>query len=158
VYLARQAAAVRLLIRQGELGRDMSRYLVDQIEQHPGIAVRTHTEVRELIGENGQLESLSVADRRSGHLHRVDVTRLFVFIGTQPRTAWLRGWLALDDDGYVQTPADRSTLETSRPGVLVAGDVRRGSIKRVTAAVGDGAIAIRLVHEYLARNGRTAGQ
>jgi thioredoxin reductase (NADPH) len=88
---------------------------------------------------------------------------LFVFIGAQPCTGWLAAGVALDDHGYVLTGPDAgagpaSLLETSRRGVLAVGDVRSGSIKRVASAVGEGAMAVRLIHNYLARSGRTAGQ
>jgi thioredoxin reductase (NADPH) len=136
----------------------MSRYLVDQIERHADVEVRLHAEVRELVGPAGHLQALAVEDVRTGRVSRVDATLLFVFIGTRPRTDWLQGSVDLDDHGYISTVSTggRQALETSRPGVFAAGDVRSGSIKRVTAAMGEGATAVRLVHEHLARTGRTA--
>jgi thioredoxin reductase (NADPH) len=170
MFLSRHAASVRLLIRHKDLGRDMSRYLVDQIDRNPHIEVLPCTEVREPVGRNGQLEAVIAEDTRTGERRRLDARYLFVFIGAQPCTGWLRGNVALDGHGYVCTgssaaPADRpstvdaypSVLQTSRPGVLAVGDVRSGSIKRVASAVGEGAMAVRLVHEHLARTGRTAG-
>jgi thioredoxin reductase (NADPH) len=167
VFLAKHASRVRLLIRHGDLGRDMSRYLVDQIERLANVEVMRHIEVRELDGRDGELEGLVVEDNRTRSRHRVDATLLFVFIGADPCTGWLRGSVALDDHGYVQTghgaaaqpPAEAlQLLETSRPGVLAVGDVRSGSIKRVASAVGEGAMAVRLVHEYLARTGHVPGR
>jgi thioredoxin reductase (NADPH) len=168
VYLAQHAAAVRLLIRHDDLGRDMSRYLVDQIERDPRIEVLRHTAVRELVGRDGQLEAVIAEDTHTGVRHTLDASLLFVFIGAQPCTGWLTGRLALDDHGYLHTgpaaapapPGDRQPdlLETSRPGVFAVGDVRSGSIKRVASAVGEGAMAVRLVHEHLARTGRSPGR
>jgi thioredoxin reductase (NADPH) len=157
---------VRLLIRHDDLGRNMSRYLVDQIEHNPAVEVLPHVEVHELVGDGGTLEAVVVEDLRTGERRLLDAQLLFVFVGARPCTDWLQGAVALDSDGYVCTGAgavprtsgaDRGVLETSRPGVLAIGDVRSGSIKRVASAVGEGATAVRLVHEHLARTGRTAG-
>lgn len=156
VFLMKHAARVSLLIRGGDLGRSMSRYLADRIEHTPGIEVLRHTEVRELVGE-GALEAVVVEDSRTGSRRRLEARALFVFIGAEPHTGWLGDRLALDDRGFILTGADAVRddgrqpflLETSLPGVFAAGDVRSGSIKRVTAAVGEGAMAIRLAHEYL---------
>ncbi|GAA4708762.1 FAD-dependent oxidoreductase [Phytohabitans rumicis] len=164
LLLAQHAAAVRLVVRHDDLGRDMSRYLVDQIERDPRVEVLRHREVRGLAGQDGRLAAVEVEDDRTGERRRLEAGLLFVFIGTQPHTGWLAGTLALDDHGYVHTgpaaaPAARGdrrpeVLETSRPGVFAVGDVRGGSIKRVASAVGEGAMAVRLVHEHLARTGR----
>jgi thioredoxin reductase (NADPH) len=156
VFLMKHAARVSLLIRGGDLGRSMSRYLADRIERPPGIEVLRHTEVRELVGE-GALEAVVVEDNRTGSRRRLEARALFVFIGAEPHTGWLGDRLALDDRGFILTGADAVPddgrqpflLETSLPGVFAAGDVRSGSIKRVTSAVGEGAMAIRLAHEYL---------
>src|SRR2546423_8223762 len=86
VYLARHAASVRLLVRHDDLGRDMSRYLVDQIERDPAVEVQRHTEVRELLGRDGELEALVVVDNRTGETRRLDASLLFVFIGAHPCT------------------------------------------------------------------------
>jgi thioredoxin reductase (NADPH) len=158
VYLARHARSVRLLIRHDDLGRDMSRYLVDQIERIPNVEVLRHTEVRELVGHDGELEALVVEDNHTRERRELPATLLFVFIGAEPCTGWLGGSVALDDHGYVHTGVSNNLLETSCPGVLAVGDVRSGSIKRVASAVGDGAMAVRLVHEYLARSGRVPGR
>ena len=154
MYLSRHAATVRLLIRDADLGRDMSRYLVDQIERDPNVEVLRNTEVRELVGQRGVLEALVVENNRTGERRRVEAAQLFVFIGAQPCTGWLAGTVKLDQNGYVQTGA---LLETSWPGVIAVGDVRSGSIKRVASAVGEGAMAVRLIHSYLAGTGRTPG-
>jgi thioredoxin reductase (NADPH) len=159
VSLSAAATKVHLLIRHDDLGRDMSRYLVDQIEQNPKIEVHRNTEVRELIGDD-TLEQIVVENNTTGERIRLPVRALFVFIGTEPQTAWLDGQVALDDHGFVLTgeagaassELDGSTpllLETSRPGVFAAGDVRSGSIKRLASAAGEGAMSVRLVHERL---------
>jgi thioredoxin reductase (NADPH) len=173
VYLARTAAQVRLIVRHSDLGRDMSRYLVDRIERCPAIEVLTETEVRGLRGENGELRELEVANTRTGDVSVVPARALFVFIGAAPHTDWLSGLVALDSHGFVLTGsgaagADDTTwrelgreplyLETSLPGVFAAGDVRSGSIKRVASAVGEGAMAVRLVHEHLAGAHTPAGR
>jgi len=164
LYLAQHASRVRLLIRDGDLGKNMSRYLVDQIARHPRVEVLRYTEVRELLGDDGQLTGVIVEDNRTGERRTLAATLLFVFIGAQPCTSWLGGNLAVDERGFLLTgpeavrpKAERNTdhrpdlLETSWPGVLAVGDVRSGSIKRVASAVGEGAMAVRLVHEHLAR-------
>jgi thioredoxin reductase (NADPH) len=137
----------------------MSRYLIDQIERTGNIEVRHSTEVDELIGDRG-LEALMVRNG-SGGPKRVDVKALFVFIGADASTSWLNDEVQLDNKGFVLTGAELAaasevdgrqplTLETSAPGVFAVGDVRSGSIKRVASAVGEGSMAVRLVHEHLA--------
>lgn len=164
LFLAEHTQKVRLLIRHGDLGRDMSRYLADRIERNPKIEVLLHTEVRELVGDR-VLEVLIVENNQTGERRRLEARDLFVFIGAEPHTRWLGDELALDDRGYILTgrdavrPTGKGTpqqlgyepylLETSRPGVFAAGDVRSGSIKRVASAVGEGAMAVRLVHARL---------
>jgi thioredoxin reductase (NADPH) len=149
----------------------MSRYLVHQIERTPGIEVLQHTEVRELLGDDS-LEAVVAEDNRTGERRRLDARSLFVFIGAEPHVRWLGDQLALDDRGFILTGADTTpaagdplwaaagrqplSLETSRAGVFAAGDVRSGSIKRIASAVGEGAMAVRLVHEYLAQVGGEA--
>ena len=147
------------MIRGGDLGRSMSRYLIDQLERIPNVEVRAHTEVAELVGERS-LESLVVKDSRSGERGPLDATALFVFIGADPRTSWLDGEVLLDSKGFVRTGRELDVdleddarpllLETSQPGVFAVGDVRSGSIKRVASAVGEGSMAVRLVHQHLA--------
>jgi thioredoxin reductase (NADPH) len=163
VFLARHAAQVQLIILHDDLNRDMSRYLVDQIERLPNVEVLRHTEVTELIGDDGRLQALGVRDTRTGERQEIPTTVLFTFIGAQPCTGWLASSVALDERGYVLTGAQVRTdapqpamLETSRPGVLAVGDVRSGSIKRVASAVGEGSMAVRLIHDHLARFGHAA--
>ena len=151
VFLSAHAAQVTLIVREGDLGEHMSRYLVDQIARIPNVHVMTGTEVRELHGE-AALEAVTVTDNRTGARRTVDARALFVFIGMAPCTGWLGGLVDLDDHGFVRTgPArtepSRSLLETSQPGVFAVGDVRAGSAKRVATAVGEGAMAIRLAFE-----------
>jgi thioredoxin reductase (NADPH) len=154
LFLSRAASDVLLIIRHDDLARDMSRYLVDRIERAPNVTVLAHTEIRELIGDR-QLEQIVVEDDRSGERRTQDCVALFVFIGADPHTDWLSGLVELDDHGFVCTGVhereDRRPLllETNLPGVLAVGDVRSGSIKRVASAVGEGSMAVRLVHEHL---------
>jgi thioredoxin reductase (NADPH) len=151
VFLSAHATQVTLIVREGDLGEHMSRYLIDQVTQIPNVHVMTNTEVRELYGDRA-LEAVSVVDHRTGARRAVDARALFVFIGMAPCTGWLGGLVGLDDRGFVRTGpgldgADRSLLETSQPGVFAVGDVRAGSAKRVATAVGEGAMAIRLAFE-----------
>lgn len=162
LYLADHATGVTLLIRGSDPAKSMSRYLIDAITRTPRIEVRVNTEVRELIGDR-HLEALLVEDNRTGRSERIDAHALFVFIGAAPHTDWLADGVALDGGGFVQastgSPRDevarqdggrpRLLLETSADGIFAAGDVRSGSIKRVASAVGEGAMAVWGVHEYL---------
>jgi thioredoxin reductase (NADPH) len=166
VYLSRQAKSVTILVRGPSLQKSMSYYLIEQINAISAISVRTCTEVTEAHGD-GHLERLSLRDSSTGGTETVDAQRLFVFIGAAPLTGWLDGVLQRDPRGFVlagpdlgpagQRPAgwplDRSPyhLETSVPGVFAAGDVRSESAKRVASAVGEGAMAVMLVHRYLER-------
>jgi thioredoxin reductase (NADPH) len=161
VFLSQGAARVTILIRRGDLSATMSRYLVDQLERIDNLEVRPHTEVEELLGGR-VLEGVRVRDTRTSATHVLDAGALFVFIGAEPRTSWLGDQVATDPRGFLLTgtglergadpepQAPPLLLETSRPGVFAAGDVRSGSIKRVASAVGEGAMAVRLVHEHLA--------
>ena len=154
VYLAERTRQVFVLIRRDNLADTMSRYLIDQIERHPRIELLPFTEVRELHGEGG-LESVVVEDNRDGSRRELDVRAVFMFIGADPHTAWLPAEIALDPKGFVLTGRDlpgddvHVPLETARRGVFAAGDVRSGSVKRVASAVGEGSMAVRLVHEHL---------
>jgi thioredoxin reductase (NADPH) len=165
IFLAGNSCAVDMVVRGTALEATMSRYLVDQIQGTSGITLRCRTEVRELHGSD-RLEALTLADNRTGDEDRVPARALFVFIGADPCTGWLEDQLVVDEHGFLVTgqdlrlthldPAgdgrDRAPLplETSRPGVFAVGDVRAGSIKRVASAVGEGAMAVRLIHQYLA--------
>lgn len=163
VFLAAQVSRVYLVIRGDDLNKTMSRYLVDQINRHPRVTVRSCTEIRQVHG-NGALTAVLTEDKRTGERDSIQTRALFVFIGADPNTSWLAGAIELDDHGFVPTGpaalysdtdgARRSTqrqpmmLETSQPGVFAAGDVRSGSVKRVASAVGEGSMAIRQIHEY----------
>jgi thioredoxin reductase (NADPH) len=164
IHLARYAASVTILCRREVLGRSMSDYLVRQIQRTPNITVRLHTEPVDGQG-GGRLEGITLLDRRSGATQDVSAGALFVMIGAEPHTEWLGGSVERDDRGYVLTGHDLLRagtpppgwplarppllLETSLPGVFAAGDVRHRSVKRVASAVGEGAIAVQLVYEYL---------
>jgi thioredoxin reductase (NADPH) len=160
VFLASQARRVLLLIRGDDLYKNMSSYLVHRIEQTPNIELLRTTTVRRMFG-NGRLEAVEIGNSRTGEERRVKTPGVFSFIGALPRTDWLPPEIERDAKGFVRTgPEVRSSphwslprqpflLETSRPGVFAAGDVRSGSVKRVAAAVGEGAMAVQLVHEYL---------
>jgi thioredoxin reductase (NADPH) len=164
VFLASRVSRVYLLIRSGDIAKDMSRYLVDEIQRQPRIRVCLHTEVREVHGRK-QVEMVVAEDNQTGERNRIDTTALFVFIGAAPNTEWLQGAVSLDDYGFITTGSaaldsakgragirvDREPmmLETSRPGIFAAGDVRSGSVKRVASAVGEGSIAVRQVEQYL---------
>ena len=160
VFMSGHAAQVMLIVREQDLGEHMSRYLIDQVTRIANIHVMVGTEVRELHGDQA-LEAITVQDSQTGACRVVKARALFVFIGATPCTGWLGGLVDLDDHGFVRTgpaasaPAEAAAsagaeplmLETSRPGVFAVGDVRSGSAKRVAAAVGEGAMAIRLAFE-----------
>lgn len=163
VFLAERVSRVYVMIRGDDLNENMSRYLVDRVRQHPRVTVRLHTEVREVHGDHS-LDAVVAEDTRTGERQWIQARALFVFIGAVPNTSWLVGAIKLDDHGFVatgtaalysesdgnhqETRRQPMMLETSRPGVFAAGDVRSGSVKRVASAVGEGAMAIRQVHEY----------
>ena len=151
----------RSVVRGTSLQDSMSYYLIQQIGQVPNISVRTCTEV---VGAHGQdhLEQITLRDNTTGQSETVDAGWLFVFIGAAPRTDWLDGVVARDSHGFVLAGPDLGALppgwilerqplhlETSVPGVFVAGDARAESAKRVASAVGEGAMAVMLVHRYL---------
>jgi thioredoxin reductase (NADPH) len=164
LHLARYADRVTILARGDALGRTMSDYLVKEIQTNDTIAVRLGTQVVG-AGGTGRLEHLTLQDLRTGSAETVPAAALFILIGAQPHTEWLAGTLDRDERGFLLTgrdllhggqlppgwPLDRPPLllETSVPGVFAAGDVRHGSVKRVASAVGEGSIAIQLVHEHL---------
>lgn len=164
LYFAQRSRSVTMLVRRGSLHESMSSYLVTQIEAVPNIRVRTGTTVTEAHGTD-HLEGLTLLDAATGDKESVDTQWLFIFIGAAPRTDWLDESVMRDDYGFVltgpdllvdgQRPAgwtldrDPYHLETSIPGVFVAGDVRADSVKRVASAVGEGAMAVVLVHRYL---------
>jgi len=168
VHFARYARRVIMLIRGEGLAATMSKYLIDEIGRTPNIELRTRTEVIETIGishpEGERLEALRLRGPEGESV--VGATALFVFIGAAPRTGWLPESILRDEAGFVLAGADLKRegklpegwplerdpflLESSVPGVFVAGDVRHGSVKRVASAVGEGSIAVQFVHQYLA--------
>jgi thioredoxin reductase (NADPH) len=151
MFLSESCHTVHLIVRRDGLDATMSRYLIDQLERRPNIVLQPDTEVRALHGD-GRLEELTVAHCRTGEERRLDARAMFVFIGADPHTEWLGEQIDHDDAGFLLTGGeDRLPLETSRRGVFAVGDVRSGSIKRVASAVGEGSMAVRLVHDHLAR-------
>ena len=156
LFLHKHAAQVTLVVREPALGVNMSRYLADQIVQLENVEVLLHHEPRELRGRTS-LDAVVVEDIVSHERRALRATALFVFIGARPRTEWLGGQLELDAGGYILTGPDTGRsgalfLETSEPGVFAAGDVRHGSIMRVASAVGEGAMAVKLLHAFLHRS------
>ena len=169
VHLARYAAQVTVLVRGRSLADSMSEYLIRAIESAPNIAVRYGVAVTGGTGQS-RLEGLTLTDLESGAAETVNAVALFVLIGAEPRAQWLPDAVRRDQSGFVVTGTDLLQggqpdehwplrrlpmfLESSLPGVFAVGDVRHGSVKRVAAAVGEGSIAIRLVHDHLRGNGR----
>jgi thioredoxin reductase (NADPH) len=154
VYLASQAAKVWLLVRGRDLDASMSRYLVERISGLSNVEVVTQAQVSRLDGSNGMLESVRW-HRASGEEMQRPIRHLFLFIGADPNSDWLSGCVQLDAKGFVLTGegagAGRQMLETSRRGVYAIGDVRSGSVKRVAAAVGEGAQVVSMLHGFLAK-------
>jgi thioredoxin reductase (NADPH) len=164
VFLASVARRVHVLVRGPGLAETMSRYLVRRIEENPAIVLRTSTQIVGLEG-NGQLARVRWRDDRTGEAETHDIKHVFIMMGAVPNTRWLDGCLALDDKGFVKTGPDLSSeelanvkwplarppylLETSRPRIFAVGDVRGGNVKRVASAVGEGSIAVALVHQAL---------
>jgi thioredoxin reductase (NADPH) len=160
VYFAAWAAQVTMLVRAPSLTKSMSSYLIEQIAALPNVDVRTGSQAVEAIGDDDHLKALRIR-RTDGSETVEDADACFVFVGAAPRTAWLDEVIARDENGFILAGAEvRATgwplkrdpylLETSVPGVFVAGDVRARSIKRVASAVGEGSMAVSLIHEYLA--------
>jgi thioredoxin reductase (NADPH) len=164
MHLSKYASRVTLLARGESLAASMSDYLINEIEAAENVAVRLNTQVVD-GGGKGRLECLVLRDSTSGRTETVPAAALFILIGAEPRTDWLPREVVRDDRGYVVTGKDLSRygqprrgwhlgripllLETSMAGVFAVGDVRHGSVKRVASAVGEGSIAVQLVHEYL---------
>ncbi len=155
VYLSSQVGKVWLIVRGRSLDENMSRYLVERIAARPNVEVLTETTVSALEGQDGVLEAIRCRSRRSGEEVRRAIRHLFLFIGAEPNTDWLSGsGVILDDKGFVRTGANiLRLLETSLPGVFAIGDVRSGSVKRVAAAVGEGAQVVAALHAFLTETG-----
>jgi thioredoxin reductase (NADPH) len=160
IFLASQVRKVYLVIRADSLYKDMSSYLARRIEQTPNVEVLVNTEVRRLSGD-GHLTEVELVNNKTGEARTIKTPALFSFIGAVPRTDWLPPEIEKDNKDFVRTglalaqspywTARRQPflLETSHAGVFAAGDVRAGSVKRVASAVGEGAMAVMFVHEYL---------
>jgi thioredoxin reductase (NADPH) len=164
VFLAQMTKRVHMLIRSSGLAESMSRYLIRRIEESPNIVLRTHTEIVALKGGE-HVESVRWQNNQTGQTEEHKIRHVFVMTGAAPNTGWLDGCIALDSKGFIKTGPDLSQenlndsrwplarqpylLETSLPGIFAVGDVRRGSIKRVASAVGEGSTAISLVHKVL---------
>jgi thioredoxin reductase (NADPH) len=165
MYFSKFARRVVILVRGGSLSATMSKYLIDQLQATDNVRIETCTQVVEVHGAE-HLEAISVLCAESGETHQLAANSLFIFIGAAPRTDWLGGILERDDRGFILSGADLARdgnrpkgwklernpwlLETNVPGIFVAGDVRHGSVKRVASGVGEGAIAVQFIHQYLA--------
>jgi len=163
VFLAQTCSRVHVLVRSDGLAATMSRYLIRRIEDNPTITLHTRTEISTLEGDT-HLERVGWKDA-TGTADTHDIRHVFMMTGAVPHTGWLHDCVALDDSGFIKTGSDLSPddlaaaswplsrapylLETSRPGVFAVGDVRRGNIKRVASAVGEGSISIAFVHQLL---------
>jgi thioredoxin reductase (NADPH) len=163
VYLSQTATKVHILVRSGQLSDTMSRYLIQRIEENPAIELHYSTELTALDGDT-QLERVTWLDKKSGESSTHDIRHVFIMAGASPRTDWLKGCVAMDPKGFILTGRDLDPvidnfkwplprpplmLETTMPGVFAVGDVRAGNVKRVASAVGEGSIAISLVHRAL---------
>jgi thioredoxin reductase (NADPH) len=161
VFLSSRASVVHLVVRDSDLGANMSRYLVDRLQRLPGVEIHLDSEVRQLDGDRA-LRRVELENNRAGDRDWVDAAAVFVFIGAEPCTHWLSSEIAVDEHGFVRVGPDavaavqhdgahRRLLpsETTVAGVFAVGDVRVGSVKRVASAVGEGSMVVRLVHEYL---------
>jgi thioredoxin reductase (NADPH) len=161
VFLSTHARNVMILIRGDDLYKNMSSYLVHRIEQTPNIQLICSTTIRRLQGDT-HVKAAELMNHKTGEERTVPVQGVFSFIGADPRTGWLPEEIERDAKGFVRTGGDVSQspawkgrpvqpflLETSRPGVFAAGDVRSGSVKRVASAVGEGSMAVQFVHERL---------
>jgi thioredoxin reductase (NADPH) len=165
VYLSRFARSITILTIGQSLAETMSQYLIDQVEATENIHVRTGVTVSAVQGED-HLESVTIRDEAGGGEEAAPAVALFIYIGAQPRTDWLENQVACDDQGYILTgeavieagATDRFRalgrephfLESSVPGIFAAGDIRSGSVKRIASSVGEGAMAVTLIHQYLA--------
>lgn len=165
VYLSKFAHSVTLVVRGDSLKKSMSQYLIEQIEEINNIHVKLLSEVTEFFGED-KLEAITLLNSTTGKVETIPTNALFSFIGAKPRTDWLQDVVERDENGFILTGAntmrngmspkgwalerDPAFLETNVPGIFAIGDVRCNSVKRVASAVGEGAIAVQLIHQYLA--------
>jgi thioredoxin reductase (NADPH) len=163
--MAEHAGAVTVVVRGADLHRGMSNYLIERINQHPRITVQTSSQVAEARGDS-HLRSVILRSEGRDDTEELAADAMFLLIGARPITVGLEGWLRRDEHGFLLTgqdvvadapreswwklSRDPYPLESSQPGVFVAGDLRHGSIKRVASAVGEGAMAASLIHRYLA--------
>ena len=164
VFLAQMTKSVYMLVRSSSLAASMSRYLIRRIEESPKILVRPHAEIVALEGGD-HLESVRWQNNQTGQIEEHKIRHIFIMTGADPNTSWLEGCVILDSKGFIKTGPDLSPenlstagwslsrqpylLETSLPGVFAVGDVRGGSIKRVASAVGEGSVAVSLIHKVL---------
>jgi thioredoxin reductase (NADPH) len=172
VYFSRYARSVTMLVRGESLDESMSRYLIDQIKNTSNLTVLVRTTVVEVHGKE-RLEAITIFDANSNKKETLRTNDLFIFIGALPHTEWLKDVVTRDDHGFILTGPDLSEgdgnghwpkgwrlnrdpywLESSQPGIFVAGDVRHGSVKRVAACIGEGATAVQFIHQYLASTER----
>ena len=168
MYFSRYAREVIMLVRGDSLAATMSQYLIDQIKEMPNIHVHTHCSVVEVHGDS-RLESISILCTDTNLIEKVPATSLFIFIGAVPTTDWLGTLVKRDERGFILSgpdllrngerpkdwtlDRDPGLLETNVPGIFVVGDVRRGSTKRVASGVGEGAVAVQFIHQYLSKVG-----
>jgi thioredoxin reductase (NADPH) len=166
MHFSKFARKVIMLVRGSSLASTMSHYLIEQIEKTPNIEVRTHSSVIEVHG-NTRLSEITVLRAATGETEKLPATSLFIFIGAQPRTEWLDGLVKRDERGFILSgpdllqdgkrpegwtlDRDPGLLETNVPGIFVVGDVRHGSVKRVASGVGEGAVVVQFMHQYLAK-------
>jgi thioredoxin reductase (NADPH) len=166
MHFSKFAEKVVMLVRGNSLASTMSHYLIEQIERTPNIEVWTQTSVIRVHGET-RLSGITIKCAPSGETKDLSATSLFIFIGAQPRTEWLGGLIQRDDHGFILSgpdllrdgkrpgswtlDRDPGLLETNVPGIFVVGDVRHGSVKRVASGVGEGAVVVQFMHQYLAK-------
>jgi len=166
MHFSKFAEKVVMLVRGESLASTMSHYLIEQIEKTPNIEVQTRSSVAEVHGES-RLTGLTVLHSLTGEKEQVPATSLYIFIGAQPRTEWLGDMIERDERGFIlsgpdllrggkRPPSwtldrDPGLLETNVPGIFVVGDVRHGSVKRVASGVGEGAVVVQFMHQYLAK-------
>ena len=165
IYLSGHASKVHILVRRKDLAETMSRYLIRRIVETTNIEVHPFSEVSGLVGEDGCLKAIEVKDRRNEGTTKLEVADLFLFLGADPCTSWLKGTVAMDAKGFLLagpdlTPEERlacgwpegrdpTLFETCLPRVYAVGDVRSGSVKRVASAVGEGSIVVQFIHRAL---------